>query len=130
MIVDTSVLIALLREEPEAERFVSIMIREPGNLKIAAANYLEAAIVTDSNGSELLSARLGELMDFFHIVVIPVSRHHADIARKAYRTYGRGHHPARLNFGDCFAYALSKASGEPLLFKGDDFAATDIVAAA
>ena len=130
MIVDTSVLIALLREEPEAERFVSIMIREPGNLKIAAANYLEAAIVTDSNGSELLSARLGELMDFFHIDVIPVSRYHADIARKAYRTYGRGHHPARLNFGDCFSYALSKASGEPLLFKGDDFAATDIVAAA
>lgn len=130
MIVDTSVLIALLREEPEAELFAAIMIRELGNLKMTAANYLEAAIVIDSNGSELLSARLGELMDFFHIQVVPVARHHADIARTAYRTYGRGHHPARLNFGDCFAYALSKASGEPLLFKGDDFAATDIVAAA
>lgn len=129
MIVDTSVLITLLREEPETARFVPILARESGNLKVSVANYLEAAIVIDANDSQLLSDRLDSVIKHFGIELVPVSKHHAVVGRRAYRLYGKGNHPARPNYGDCFAYALSKTTGEPLLFKGDDFTKTDVTPA-
>jgi ribonuclease VapC len=130
MIVDSSVLIAVLREEPEAQSLLNALVDYRGSLKMSAANHLEAAIVTDRNGSAELSARLDTLIEELAIEIVPVSAQHAHIGRGAYLEFGKGNHPARLNFGDCFAYALAKATGEPLLFKGDDFIHTDVAPAA
>ena len=105
-------------------------MRNIGSLKMSVANYLEAAIVIDGNDDEVLSERLDAVIRHFEIDVVSISFHHARIAREAYRSYGKGRHKARLNFGDCFAYALAKATGEPLLSKGDDFVHTDVLAAA
>lgn len=129
MIVDTSILVCLLREEPETPQFLSILLGQYGNLKMASANYLEAAIVIDANDDSVLSGRLDQLVAHFGIEVVPVTQEQARIARAAYRRFGKGHHPAALNFGDCFAYALAMETGEPLLFKGDDFARTDVIPA-
>jgi len=126
MIVDTSALICLMREEPESAWMVPLFSRNFGMLKMSTANYLEAAIVIDANDDPVLSERLDAIIAHFAVELIPVSQHHARIAREAYRTYGKGKHAARLNFGDCFAYALARTTGEPLLFKGEDFAQTDI----
>ena len=130
MIVDTSVVVTLLREEPATARFVPVLNRNVGRLKMSTANYLEAAIVIDANDDPVVSERLDAILTIFAIELIPVTAHHARLAREAYRVYGKGHHPARLNFGDCFAYALARTTGEPLMFKGDDFAQTDITDAA
>ena len=130
MIVDTSVLVTLLKEEPATARFVPVMNQNFGRLKMSAANYLEAAIVIDANDDQVLSERLDAVIQHFAIELIPVSAHHVRVARKAYRMYGKGRHPARLNFGDCFAYALAHTTGEPLMFKDDDFSKTDITDAA
>ena len=130
MIVDTSVLVTLLREEPATARFVPVLNRNVGQLKMSTANYFETAIVIDSNDDPVISERLDSVMRMFEIELVPVSAHHVRIAREAYRTYGKGRHPAKLNFGDCFAYALARTTGEPLMFKGDDFAKTDITDAA
>jgi ribonuclease VapC len=93
---------------------------------MAAANYLEAAIVVDANRNPLLSRRLDDLIVQTEIVVEPVDREQAEIARAAYRDFGKGSgHPAGLNFGNCFAYALARVRREALLFKGDDFSRTD-----
>lgn len=129
MIVDNSVLVAILQEEPEAPSLLKTLAGHRGILRLSAANHLEAAIVIDRNGSAELSARLDALITKLGIEIVPVSPQHASIGRVAYRTYGKGNHPARLNFGDCFAYALAKATGEPLLFKGDDFRHTDVTPA-
>ena len=95
-----------------------------------AANWLEAAIVIDGARSPIASRRFDEAVAAAGIVVEPVTREQAEIARAAYRDFGKGSgHPAGLNFGDCFAYALAKATREPLLFKGDDFSKTDVAAA-
>ena len=126
MIVDSSVLVAILQEEPEARSLLKTLADHQGILRLSAATHLEAAIVIDRNGSAELSERLDALIAKLGIEIVPVSPQHASIGRVAYRTYGKGNHPARLNFGDCFAYALAKATGEPLLFKGDDFVHTDI----
>jgi ribonuclease VapC len=130
MIVDTSAFIAVLKEEPEAERFLRVLTASGARNRISAANYLEAAIVVDANRNPLLSRRLDELIVQTGIVIEPVDRGQAEIARAAYRDFGKGSgHTAGLNFGDCFAYALAKSMREPLLFKGDDFAHTDIAVA-
>lgn len=129
MIVDSSVLVAILQEEPEAPSLLKTLAGHQGILRLSAANYLETAIVIDCNSSAELSTRLDALIAELGIEIVPVSPQHASIGRVAYRTYGKGNHPARLNFGDCFAYALAKATGEPLLFKGDDFVHTDVTAA-
>lgn len=129
MIIDTSVLITLLREEPESATFVPILAREYGRLKMSTASYLEAAIVIDGNDDDVLSERLDAVIAHFGIELVSVSPHHARVGREAYRTYGKGRHPAKLNFGDCFAYALSRTANEPLLFKGEDFARTDVLSA-
>jgi ribonuclease VapC len=130
MIVDTSAVIAVLKEESDAPRFLRVLTLSAEPKRMSAANYLEAAIVVDANRNPLLSRRLDELIVQTEIMAEPVTLEQANIARAAYRDFGRGSgHPAQLNFGDCFAYALAKSMREPLLFKGDDFAHTDVAIA-
>ena len=129
MIVDTSALVTILREEADAAVYAG-SLRTAEQARISAGTLLEAAIVVDGNRSQLLSRRLDELVRAIPLLVEPVTEEQAHVARSAYRDYGKGSgHPARLNFGDCFAYALARVTGEPLLFKGDDFIHTDITPA-
>ena len=129
MIIDTSAIIAILRREPDASRY-SDAIAAADIRRISAATYLEAGIVVDTGRNPVVSFGLDELIDEADIVIEPVTEEQARIARTAYRDFGRNSgHPARLNFGDCFAYALAKELREPLLFKGGDFAQTDVKAA-
>jgi len=130
MIIDTSAVIAVLKEESDAPRFLRVLTLSAEPKRMSAANYLEAAIVVDANRNPLLSRRLDELIVQTEIMAEPVTLEQADIARAAYRDFGRGSgHPAQLNFGDCFAYALAKSMREPLLFQGDDFSHTDVAIA-
>lgn len=129
MIVDASILVALLREEPETAWIEPILNANYGTLKMSVANYLEAAIVIDANDDEVLSERLELVIAHFGIELIPVNTYHARIGREAFNRYGKGRHRAHLNYGDCFAYALARGTNEPLLFKGDDFNHTDITLA-
>ena len=111
-------------------RFLRVLTMSAEPKRMSAANYLEAAIVVDANRNPLLSRRLDDLIVQTEIMAEPVTLEQADIARAAYRDFGRGSgHPAQLNFGDCFAYALAKSMREPLLFKGDDFSHTDVAIA-
>ena len=129
MIIDTSALIAILRDEPEG-RGCAIEIEKSANRRLSAANFVETALVIDGSRDPVASRRFDELVKEAQIVIEPVTEVQARIAREAYRDFGKGSgHPARLTFGDCFAYALAKATGEPLLFKGDDFVQTDIIPA-
>src|SRR5258708_6059357 len=119
-------ILAILREEPDMGNFAAALA-SADICRISAATFLETAIVVDANRSPPLSRRLDDLVRETAIVIEPVTSEQAQVAREAYRDYGRGSgHPARLNFGDCFAYALARAAGEPLLFKGNDFSHTDI----
>ena len=130
MIVDTSALIAILKGEPDAERFQTALANAKDLIELSAASYLEAGIVVDCNGNETLSARLDDLLNIFSITIAPVTEVQAKRARAAYLHYGKGTgHPAGLNFGDCFSYALAMERTQPLLFKGADFGATDVVIA-
>ena len=129
MIVETSGLIAVLRGEPEAAAFAEAIYQELG-ARLSAASYFEAAIVVDGNRDPILSRRLDEVLGELGITIEPVTEEQARVAREAYRDFGKGSgHPAQLNFGDCFSYALAKVTGEPLLFKGDDFSHTDVTSA-
>ena len=129
MIVDTSALIAILRDEPEAPACAKA-IEAAARRRISAANFVEAAIVIDASRDPVASRRFDDLLREARLTVEPVTEAQARIAREAYRDFGKGSgHPARLNFGDCFAYALARATGEPLLFKGNDFVHTDIAPA-
>jgi ribonuclease VapC len=125
MIVDTSAILAILRDGADARAMAGALQRAPVR-RISAANYLEAAIVTDGNRDPVLSRRLDDFLREGTISIEPVTRKQAEIARAAYRDFGKGRHRAGLNFGDCFAYALAKDTREPLLFKGDDFRHTDL----
>jgi ribonuclease VapC len=129
MILDASAVIAILRDEPEAARFAQA-IQDAGRRRISAVNYVEAAAVIDGSRDPVASRRFDDLLREAGVTVEPVTQVQAKIARDAYRDFGKGSgHPARLNFGDCFAYALARAMGEPLLFKGGDFPHTDIASA-
>ena len=129
MIIDTSALIAILRVEDDA-RDMALAIERAQVRRISAANYLEAAVVIDASRDPVASRRFDELVDTADLQVEPVTHDQARIARDAYRDFGKGSgHKAGLNFGDCFAYALAKATGDELLFKGDDFGHTDIAPA-
>lgn len=129
MIVDTSALIAILRAEDDASDMAHA-IEEAAERRISAANYLETAVVIDGSRDPVASRRFDELIQAADLLVEPVTRDQARIAREAYRDFGKGSgHKAGLNFGDCFAYALAKATGEPLLFKGNDFTHTDVTPA-
>ncbi len=129
MIVDTSALLAILRDEPKA-LLCAKTISEAATRKISAANFLEAAIVIDGSRNPIASRRLDDLLKVAEIAIEPATEEQVRLPRDAYRDFGKGSgHPAQLNFGDCFAYALAKVTGEPLLFKGDDFVQTDVTAA-
>jgi ribonuclease VapC len=129
VIVDTSALLAILRDEPEAAACARAIESVPVR-RTSAANFLEAAIVIDGSRDPIVSRRFDDLIREARLLIEPVTEAQARTAREAYRDFGKGSgHPAKLNFGDCFAYALAKATGEPLLFKGDDFTHTDLAAA-
>lgn len=127
MIIDTSVLVAILKTEEGFVDLVSIITSDRRPPSMSAASYVETAIHLDRIGDAVLSGRLDQLINDLAITIQPVTASQAQIARQAYRSFGKGTgHPAQLNFGDCFSYALSKESQEPLLFKGKDFSQTDI----
>ncbi len=129
MIIDTSALIAILRAEDDASE-IALAIETAQARKISAASYLETAVVIDASRDPIASRRFDELVDAAELRVEPVTHDQARIARDAYRDFGKGSgHKAGLNFGDCFAYALAKSTGEALLFKGSDFSHTDITPA-
>ncbi len=122
MIVDSSAIVAMLREEPEIDAMIAALA-DADKAVVSAANYLEAAIVIDGERNPVASAKLDGLLVRLGIKIEPVTETQVRIARQAYRDFGRGSgHPAKLNVGDCFAYALATERGEPLLYKGDDFA--------
>lgn len=128
MVIDTSALVAMLRSEPEADAFEAAVETDPVRL-MSTASLLETAIVIESRLGEPGGRELDLWLHRAEVELVPVDTEQAELARRAYRRYGKGRHPAGLNFGDCFGYALSVVSGEPLLFRGDDFALTDVVAA-
>ena len=129
MIIDTSAIIAILRAEPQALACASAIARFSSR-RMSAANFVEVAMVIDGSRDPIATRRFDELIREARIVIEPVTEAQARTAREAYRDFGRGSgHPAMLNFGDCFAYALAKEKDEPLLYLGDDFARTDIIAA-
>jgi len=125
MIIDTSALLAILYQEEDAEWFATAIATAP-ECKISAANFLEAAINIDSQGNAEASRQLDHFISQAGIEIIAISHEHAQIARQAYQDFGKGKHKAKLNFGDCFAYALAREAGEVLLFKGNDFIHTDL----
>ena len=125
MIVDTSALMAILFAEDDAWRYAKAMAAGPV-CRLSAATFVEAAIVIEAHSKGGSGHQLDALLREAAIKIEPVTEEHAHLARQAYLDFGRGRHPAGLNLGDCFAYALSKATGEPLLFKGLDFARTDV----
>ena len=128
MVIDTSALIAILQEEPDASIYVSAILNDPTRL-ISAATLTETSIVTLYKRKADATAVVDALVARFRLIVINVDHEQALLAREGYRRYGKGSHPAGLNFGDCFSYALAKQLGEALLFKGNDFAQSDVLRA-
>jgi ribonuclease VapC len=129
MILDTSAVVAILRDEPDAALFAHA-IAEAGARRLSAVNFVEAAAVIDGSRDPIASRRFDDFLREAGVAVEAVTADQAQIAREAYRDFGKGSgHPARLNFGDCFAYALARSLREPLLYKGKDFARTDVASA-
>lgn len=124
MVIDSSAVMAVLRREPEAAVFATAVAQADIRL-ISAATVLELGMVAESRG-RAGARELDDFLDRSRFEIVPFDSEQATLAREAFRRFGKGRHPARLNFGDCIAYALSKASGEPLLFKGEDFTKTDV----
>ena len=129
MVLDTSAIVAILLNEPERRRFDRLIEKDSIRL-LSAATLVEVALVIEGRKGDGGRIELDNFMWKAAITIVPVTAEHAEVAREAFRRYGKGRHKAALNFGDCFSYALAKSSGEPLLFKGADFAATDIESAA
>lgn len=127
MVLDTSALLAILLNEPAAPAVEAAIENDPVRL-IPAPSALEAAIVVESRFGEPGGRELDLLLHRAGIELVPFDSGQMELARVAYRRFGKGRHVAGLNFGDCFAYALSRWSGEPLLFVGEDFAKTDVAA--
>jgi len=126
MIVDTSALVAIMLREPDAAALLTLMASADVR-RLSSASYVELAAVIDGRRDPTLSGALDATLRYLQIEIAPFTPTQARIARIAYQQFGRGSgHPARLNMGDCFAYALARDLGEPLLFKGRDFALTDI----
>ena len=124
MVIDTSALLPILLREPEKPVFLRALEREPA-LLVSSASVLEAAVVLLQRFGQD-AGDLDELLSRFPVDIVTVDREQLRWARYAFETYGRGRHRARLNFGDCFSYALAKTTGQPILFKGDDFPQTDL----
>jgi ribonuclease VapC len=126
MVIDTSAVLTILFNESEAQQFAVAIENDPIRL-ISAPNVLEAMIVIEARKGEAGAREFDLMLHKASIDIVPFNKEHAEIARIAWQKYGKGNHPASLNIGDCFAYALSKNSAEPLLFKGNDFFQTDIM---
>lgn len=130
MMLDTSALVAVIRDEPERRAFLAAMLAAD-ELFIAAPTLLELGMVVDGARDPVVSRKLDDLLAQLHVQTIAFDDQQSRIARAAFRDYGKGSgHPARLNFGDCIAYAAARATAQPLLFKGDGFVHTDVVSAA
>ncbi len=125
MVLDTSALIAILLGEPEAELF-ALAIAEAHKRIVSAFTALETGIVIEAKKGDLGGREFDLLIHRAKIEIVPLTIEQLEIARSAWRKYGKGKHPAGLNIGDCCSYALAKCAGEPLLYKGDDFSQTDI----
>lgn len=128
MIIDTSALLAASLGEPDAGRFEKSIARAWPR-RMSTVELLEAAMAVESRGWNAAGQALDELLEKAEIQLVPVTSEHASAAWPAWRRFGKGNHPVPLNLGDCFAYALAEATGEPLLLKGKDFARTDVEAA-
>jgi ribonuclease VapC len=130
IVVDSSAIIAILRGEPDAAHYAETLVRHKGRCQLSVANYVEIAAVIDNARDPIASRAVDALVRETGMQLMPVNAKQAAIARTAYRDFGKGSgHAAGLNFGDCFAYALAKETNAPLLYKGDDFAHTDVMAA-
>ena len=127
MILDSSAVLAVLYREPDAEKYEELIATS--GCRMSVANALEVAIVVEGRGGMEAGQELDAFLSSTDIELVPVTAEHLAAARRAWRRFGKGRHPAALNFGDCFAYALADVTGEPLLFKGGDFARTDVRAA-
>ena len=125
MIVDSSAVLAVLFRESDAEQY-DTTIAEATPCRMSAASFLEAAIVLEGRSGTATGHELDDYLEVAQVELVPVTAEQAQAARRAWRRFGKGNHPASLNFGDCFAYALAEVTGEPLLFKGEDFALTDV----
>lgn len=128
MIVDSSALVAILFKEADAATFASAL-RDARACAVAAPTVVEATMVAEGRAGPGMASELDDLLGAVDAEIVPFTAEHAALARDAWRRYGKGRHPAGLNLGDCFAYALAVARDEALLFKGDDFAQTDVKAA-
>lgn len=128
MVIDTSVIAAILFGESDAARLAATIENDPVRL-LSAGSALEASIVIESELGEPGGRELDLLLFKTGMEIVPFTDDQLTVARYAYRSFGKGRHPAGLNYGDCFSYALSKTSGEPLLFKGNDFTQTDVLSA-
>jgi ribonuclease VapC len=125
MVIDTSAIAAIFLKEAERQAFQEL-IEQDGLRLISAANALEATMVLETKRGAVVGRELDLYLHRLNIEIVPVDFTQIEVARMGWRKYGKGRHPAGLNFGDCFAYALTKTSGEPLLAKGDDFRKTDV----
>ena len=125
MVIDTSAMIAIFLAEPERQKFLEL-IRQDGSRLISAPNALETAIVLEARHGAVAGREFDLFLHRLNIELVSVDAAQIEVARAAWRKYGKGRHPAGLNFVDCFAYSLAKTSGEPLLAKGDDFPKTDV----
>ncbi len=129
MVIDTSALVAILQEEPQ-HRALARAIRDASARRMSAATLVEAGIVMQGQHGDVGGETLDALLARSEIEILPLTAAHAALAREAFRRFGKGQHPAGLNYGDCFAYALATALAEPLLFVGSDFGQTDVAVAA
>ena len=125
MVIDTSALAAIFFGEPERQEFLAAITTAENRL-VSAASVLETGIVLEARQGEAAGREFDLFVVRASLQIVPVDAEQVDLARTAWRKYGKGRHPAGFNFGDCFSYALAKASGEPLLAKGTDFSSTDI----
>lgn len=127
MVIDSSALLAILLDEPEGQYFLDIVLRTV-RAKISTASVLEISIVLHNRKKATQDHRIDRTLEALQLEVVGVDSKQLFLARDAFRRFGKGHHRAGLNFGDCFSYALAKQTGEPLLYKGNDFSHTDIPA--
>lgn len=127
MVIDTSALVALLGMEPEAARLAQAIDADSVRL-LSAAALVESSMVVEFRHGDAAVRELDLLLAKANVLVEPVTAEQAEIARQAWRRFGKGRHRAGLNYGDCFSYALAQATGEALLFKGEDFPLTDVTA--
>lgn len=126
MVIDTSAILAIFLGEPERQAFLELLRQDDSRL-LSAGNALETAIVLEARRGASVIRELDLFIYRTRVDIVSIDAEQVEVARVAWRMYGKGHHPAGLNFGDCFAYALAKTSGEPLLAKGTDFSRTDIL---